>query len=134
MGTNGALPVVAIVDDDESVARAIKRLVGCLGFNARTFGSGQAFLDVLEQVPSFAPQCIVLDVQMPGLSGLDVQERLNHLGQKIGVIVITAHDDRDSHRRALSLGATTVLLKPFQDDVFLDSLRRALESAGDQQA
>ena len=85
-------PLVAIVDDDPSVCRALKRLVLSLGVLAETFSSGEAFLKYLEAIPSRATSCVILDVQMPGLSGLDVLERLRALHLSLPAIVITAHE------------------------------------------
>ena len=84
-------PFVAVVDDDESVSRAIKRLLRSTGFSADTFKTGNDFLDMFDSIPSYRPACIVLDVQMPGLNGLEVQQRL--AGSGIPIIFITAHDD-----------------------------------------
>jgi len=118
-----ASPIVAIVDDDESVRRAVRRLVRSLGMDADTFGSGQDLLDLLEAMPSFRPDCVVLDVRMPGLNGLEIQQRLS--GSGIPVIFITGHDDPGARERALAAGAVAVLRKPFGDEV----LARALEAA-----
>lgn len=115
-----ASPLIAIVDDDESVRRAARRLVRSLGMDADTFGSGQDLLDLLEAMPSFRPDCVVLDMRMPGLSGLEIQQRLS--GSGLPVIFITGHDDPVARERALAAGAVAVLRKPFSDDVFLRAL------------
>jgi FixJ family two-component response regulator len=94
-------PLIAVVDDDKSVCRAMKRLVRALGMKSETFASGQEFVDCLEAMPSFRPDCAILDVQMPGLNGLAVQEWLARRARPIPVIFVTAHDDVGVRERAL---------------------------------
>jgi FixJ family two-component response regulator len=120
-------PLVAIVDDDESVCRAIKRLVRSLGMNGETFASGREFIDLIEGMPSFHPDCVVLDVQMPGVNGLEVQERLVNSGSRLPVIFITAHDDVGARERAMAAGAVAFLRKPFNDELFIKTLRMGLK-------
>jgi len=119
--------LIAIVDDDESVCRAIKRLVRSLGMEADTFTSGQEFLQTIGGVPWIEIDCIVLDVQMPGLTGLQVQERLLRDGKQIPVIFITAHEEAVVRERALAAGAVAFLNKPFNDDLFVKTLHEALK-------
>jgi FixJ family two-component response regulator len=119
-------PLIAIVDDDESVCRAITRLVRSLGMEADSFTSGREFIDRIETTP-FQPDCVVLDVQMPGMSGLEVQERLANSGNRLPVIFITAHDDAGVRDRALAAGAVAFLRKPFNDESFIETLRLALK-------
>ncbi|MFM0220480.1 response regulator transcription factor [Paraburkholderia dipogonis] len=116
---------VVVVDDDESVCRAIKRLLRSVGIAAETFTSGDAFLDVLSSMPSYRPDCVILDVQMPGLDGLEVQRRLS--GSGTPVIFVTAHDDISARERAFAGGAVAFILKPFNDDLFIRTVRAALE-------
>jgi len=120
-------PLIAIVDDDESVCRAIKRLLRSLGLEAQIFTSGQAFLDVIEATPSFQPDCVILDVQMPGLNGLEVQERLAKNAGWLPVIFITAHDVVGVRERALAAGAVALLRKPFNDELLISTVRAALK-------
>jgi len=122
--------LIVIVDDDESVCRALRRLVRSLGMEASTFTSGQEFIDLLEAMPSFDPDCVVLDVQMPGFNGLEVQERLVNSGSRLPVIFITAHDDMAARERALAAGAVGFLRKPFNDELLIKTLRIALEGDG----
>jgi FixJ family two-component response regulator len=129
---SNAKPLIAIVDDDESVCRALKRLVRSLGMNAETFASGQQFLDLIEAMPSFRPDCLVVDVQMPGLNGLEVQERLATNGNPLPVIFITAHDEAVPRERALAAGAVAFVRKPFQDELLIKTLRVALEPGADR--
>ena len=119
-------PFIAIVDDDESVCRAIKRLVRSLGMDADTFTSGQQFIEFIEAIPSRPVDCVVLDVQMPGMNGLEVQERLASSGNPLPVIFITAHDEAGVRDRALAAGAVAFLRKPFNDELFIKTLRVAL--------
>ena len=121
-------PFVVVVDDDESVSRAIKRLLRSIRIAADTFASGDAFLEALSSMPSYHPDCVILDVQMPGLNGLEVQRRL--AGSGIPVIFITAHDDIGVREHALAAGAVAYLRKPFNDELFVKTVRAALE--GDQ--
>jgi len=121
-------PLIAIVDDDASVCRALKRLVRSLGMNAETFASGQEFVDCIDAMPSFRADCAILDVQMPGMNGLDVQRRLEEREQPIPVIFITAHDDNDVRNRAMAAGAVAFLRKPFNDELLIKTLRAALAS------
>ncbi len=115
--------LIAIVDDDESVCRALKRLVRSLEMDAQTFASGREFLELLAALPSFVPDCVVLDVQMPGLSGLEVQRRLT--GSGLPVIFITAHDEPGVKEQALAAGALAFLRKPFNDELFLKTVNAA---------
>jgi FixJ family two-component response regulator len=119
--------LVAVVDDDESVCRALKRLVRSLGMEADTFASGQEFIDLMEAMPSNQIDCVVLDVQMPGMNGLDVQERLQSRGSRLPIIFITAHDEVNVRERALAAGAVAFVRKPFNDELLIRTLRMALE-------
>jgi FixJ family two-component response regulator len=118
-------PFVVVVDDDESVSRAIRRLLRSIGIASETFASGDALLEVLSSMPSYHPDCVILDVQMPGLNGLEVQQRL--AGSGMPVIFITAHDDIGVREHALAAGAVAYLRKPFNDELFVRTVRAALE-------
>ena len=120
-------PRIAIIDDDESVCRAVRRLVRSLGLDAETFSSGQRFIDTLEAMPSFRPDCAILDVQMPGMNGLDVQDHLVHSGSRLPVIFITAHDEVGVREKALAAGAVAFLRKPFDDELLIKTLDEALK-------
>ena len=119
-------PLIVIVDDDESVRRTIRRLIRSLGMEAEAFKSGQEFLDLCEAMPSYEPGCVILDVQMPGMNGLDVQQQLVKSRKKIPVIFITAHDDLGARERALAAGAIAFIRKPFQDEILIKTMRQAL--------
>ncbi|KDP89290.1 response regulator transcription factor [Cupriavidus basilensis] len=122
-------PFVAVVDDDESVRRAIKRLLRSIGLSSETFKTGDEFLDMFDSIPSYRPGCVVLDVQMPGLNGLEVQRRLT--GSGIPVIFITAHDEAGVREQALAAGAAAYLRKPFNDEIFIKAVRTAIDSTSD---
>jgi FixJ family two-component response regulator len=119
-------PFVAVVDDDESVSRAIKRLLRSTGLASDTFKTGDEFLDMFDSIPSYRPACMVLDIQMPGLNGLEVQRRLS--GSGIPVIFITAHDEIGVREQALAAGAAAYLRKPFNDEIFIKSVSTSIYS------
>jgi FixJ family two-component response regulator len=130
---SNAKPLIAIVDDDESVCRALKRLVRSWGMEADTFASGQEFIDLIEAMPSHQVDCVDLDVQMPGLKGLDVQERLLRGRNRIPIIFITAHDEVNVRDQALAAGAVAFVCKPFNDELLIKTLRAALELGADRE-
>ena len=98
---------------------------------ADTFASGQELIDLIEAMPSHQIDCVVLDVQMPGLNGLDVQERLHRGGNRLPIIFITAHDEVNVRERALAAGAVAFVRKPFNDELLIKTLRAALKSGAD---
>ncbi len=115
---------VAIVDDDELMRGALQGLLREAGLPARAFASAEEFLD------SGAPHlssCLITDVRMPGLSGLDLQARLNGEQIRIPIIFMTAHGDERVRMQALRSGAVGFLAKPFDDDVLLETVRAALK-------
>jgi FixJ family two-component response regulator len=116
-------PFVVVVDDDESVSRAIKRLLRSIGIASETVASGDAFLDVLTSIPSYQPDCVIRDMQIPGLNGLEVQQRLS--GGTVPFIFITAHDEINVRERALARRAVACLRKPFNDEVLVGTVWRA---------
>lgn len=122
-------PLVGIVDDDESVCRAMKRLIRSLEMEADTFHSGTSFLELYQAMPSSRPDCLILDLQMPGMDGLEVQERLAELNSSIPIVFITAHDAPGMRERALSAGAIAYLRKPFDDELLVAALDAALARA-----
>jgi FixJ family two-component response regulator len=123
-------PFIAIVDDDESVGRALKRLVRSLGMKAETYASGEDFLDQIESLPSFPLDCVILDVQMAGMSGLEAQKRIRWVYKNLPIIFITAHDDRTARDQALAGGAVAFLRKPCNDDLLIRTLEAALGRGG----
>ena len=119
-----AAPVVFVVDDDPSVRRAIKRLVESVGLQVELFGSAQEFL---RRERPHARSCLVLDIRLPGISGLDLQRELLEANVHIPVIFITAHADIPMTVRAMKAGAVEFLTKPFRDQDLLDATHAALE-------
>jgi RNA polymerase sigma factor (sigma-70 family) len=117
--------IVFVIDDDSSVREAIKSLIRSVGIRVETFGSAQEFL--LSHRPD-APACLVLDVRMPGLSGLDLQGELAGAGIRIPIIFITGHGDIPMTVRAMKAGAVEFLAKPFRDQELLDAIRQAIDS------
>jgi len=124
---NQSKPLIAVVDDDASVCRAMVRLLKSIGMDTQTFASGSEFLTFIKAMPSFHPDCVVLDLQMPGLNGLDVQERLTGDGSPLSVIFITAYDEAGTRERALEGGAVAFLRKPFSDEVLIKALNEAIQ-------
>ena len=118
--------MIAIVDDDEAVREATKALVRSLGYNASTFGSADEFLKS-EQVHDTS--CLITDLQMPGLSGIDLQDRLIARGHRIPIIFITAYPDENVRTRAMKAGAVGFLSKPYNHDHLLGYLEKALKAA-----
>ena len=119
-------PNIAVVDDDASVCRAISRLLRSLGMNADTFTSGHEFIKHIQTMPSFRPDCVVLDVQMPGMNGLEVQDLLIRGEHPLPIIFITAHDEMGVRERALQAGAVAFLHKPFNDELLIKTLNEAI--------
>lgn len=117
-------PVVYVVDDDQSIREALEDLLTSVGLRVETFGSIQAFLD---REPSDAPSCLVLDVRMPGQSGMDFQRRMSESGERIPTIMITGHGDIAMAVEAMKNGAIEFLAKPFRDQDLLDAIQLGLE-------
>jgi len=116
--------IVFVVDDDPSIREAIKSLISLVGLRVETFGSAQEFLRT--ERPDL-PGCVVLDVEMPGLSGLDLQRELAANGIELPIIFITGYGDIPMSVRAMKAGATEFLTKPFRDQDLLDAIQQALE-------
>jgi RNA polymerase sigma factor (sigma-70 family) len=121
---NEPAPIVFVVDDDPSIRRAIKRLIGSVGLQVELFGSAQEFLLGKR---ADAPSCLVLDIRLPGISGLDFQHELAEANIHIPIIFITAHGDIPMTVRAMKAGAVEFLTKPFRDQDLLDAIHLALE-------
>ena len=117
-------PIVFVVDDDPSMREALISLLRSAGLRSQTFASAQAFLQ--NPRPDVAA-CLVLDVRMPGLSGLDLQRELVGKQQAIPIIFVTGHGDIPTTVRAMKAGAAEFLSKPFRDDELLDAVRQALD-------
>jgi len=128
------VPTVFIIDDDRGMRQAIQDLVESVGLRAEAFATGQ---DFLRKQLTGGPSCLVLDVRLPQLSGLDLQRQLADTGVQIPIIFITAHGDIPMSVRALKSGAVEFLTKPFRDQDLLDAIQQALQrdnAAREQQA
>jgi FixJ family two-component response regulator len=125
MATNGNTKLVAIVDDDDLMRAAVQGLLKSVGWPAQAFASAEEFLQSGQQRQT---ACLIADIRMPGMSGLELQSRLNADHCKIPTIFITAHGDSKMRMQALRAGAVEFLAKPFDDEALLESVRAALES------
>ena len=123
-------PLIAVVDDDESVCRAMERLVRSLGMSAEIHASSEDFVHQFESLPFFHLDCVILDVQMPGMNGIEVQTRIRRIQKDIPVIFITAHDDHAARERALAGGAVAFLRKPCNDALLIRTLDAVLGRGG----
>ena len=117
-------PVVFVVDDDPSVRSSLKFLLSTVGLEAETFNSADSFL---RKKPADVPSCLVLDVRLPGLSGLDFQRELAARNIRLPIVFLTGHGDIPMSVRAIKAGAVEFLTKPFRDQDLLDAVRIALE-------
>jgi FixJ family two-component response regulator len=117
--------LVAIVDDDESVRSALQGLMKAVGLPARSFASAEEFLDSGQDAET---GCLIADIRMPGMSGLQLQATLNANGCRIPIIFITAHGDEKMRMQALRAGAVEFVAKPFDDEALVATIRAALES------
>ena len=125
MVTESTTKLVAIVDDDDSMRDALGGLLKAVGFPAQAFASAEEFLKSGQQHQT---ACLIADIRMPGMSGLELQAHLNAERCRIPTIFITAHGDAKMRMQALREGAVEFLAKPFDDEALLDSVRAALES------
>jgi len=115
--------VISIVDDDQSLRRSLRNLLTSVGFRVETFASAEDFLSSSEQENT---GCLVLDLRMGGMHGLDLLRHLAATGSRIPVVILTAHGDDETRQRSLEAGAVAFLGKPFRPDTLLDAVRRAL--------
>jgi FixJ family two-component response regulator len=120
---NDAIRIVSVVDDDDSLRRSLRNLLGSVGFRVETFASAEAFL---ASIPRAQTGCLVLDLSMPGMNGLDLLGRLSSQGTRIHAVILTAHSDGEARRRALQAGAVAFLSKPFNSEGLLNAVRTAL--------
>ena len=118
-----ARDLISVVDDDESVRRATILLVRSVGFRAEAFESAERFLSsgCLDDTC-----CLIVDVQMPEVSGLELQGQLAAAGSRVPIVFITGYDDKESRRRAMQAGAVAFLLKPLSDEQLLETIRSVL--------
>jgi FixJ family two-component response regulator len=125
MAIDGNNKVVAIVDDDDAVRVALEGLLRSAGLSARAFDSAETFIESGQQ---FQTGCLIADIRMPGMSGLELQAKLNAEHCRIPIVFITAHGDAQMRMQALRAGAVEFLAKPFNDEVLLETVRAALEN------
>lgn len=115
---------VAVVDDDPSVRRALQRILKVMDIDVASFGSGEEFLASLQRQQ---PDCAVVDLHMPCMSGLEVQEQLNHLKERPPAIIVTGHHEPDMRRRCMLAGAAGYLRKPIDGDLLKRAIDHAIE-------
>jgi FixJ family two-component response regulator len=121
-------PLIAVVDDDASMRGALRNLLRSVGFRAAAFASAEEFLQA-SQIQDTA--CAIVDVRMPGMSGLELQQRLATIQCPVPLIFITAHGDEEARARALRAGAVEFLYKPFREEVLLRAIQAALQASRD---
>ena len=119
------MPSVAIVDDEEGIRKALSRLLRASGLDAESYANGQDFLDA---AAAYRPDCVVLDLHMPGMSGLQVLRKLKAAGQRLSIVVITAHDEPETRERCIDAGACAYLRKPLEDRLLLNAISAAIRS------
>jgi FixJ family two-component response regulator len=120
-----ALPLISIVDDDDSLRNSLNNLIRSIGFRVQGFPSAEAFLKP-NQLHDTA--CLILDVRMLGMSGLELQRQLAATDCRIPIIFVTSHADDDARARALAAGAVDFLYKPFREEALLNAIDTALKS------
>jgi len=125
MDIQGKTQLVAIVDDDDLMRSALQGLLKAVGLPARAFASAEEFLQSGQQHET---ACLIADIRMPGMSGLELQAKLNAERCRIPTIFITAHGDAKMRMQAMRAGAVEFLAKPFDDEVLLENVRAALEN------
>lgn len=118
-----ATPWIAVVDDDPAVLKALSRLLRSHAYRARTYGSGREFLAAL---PAERPECLIVDLQMPEMNGLELRQHLVRSGEPIPTIVITAHGDAGTRERCEAAGAAGFLLKPLQDTALFAAIDKVI--------
>ena len=118
------VPLISIVDDDDSLRNSLDNLIRSVGFRAQGFPSAEAFLSS-NQVHDTA--CLILDVRLPGMNGLELQRRIAGANWRIPIIFITSHADGDARARALEAGAVDYLYKPFREEQLLNAIDAALK-------
>ena len=123
-----AAPLISVVDDDDSLRNSLNNLIRSVGFGVQGFSSAEAFLKS-NQLHDTA--CLILDVRMPGMNGLELQRHLVATNYGIPIIFITSHADDNARTRALEAGAVDFLYKPFREEALLNAIHEALKSKGD---
>ena len=121
------MPFIAVVDDEEPVRKALKRLLRAAGLDAEGYASGQAFLDAAAGRP---PDCVLLDLHMPVMSGQELLRRIRKQSARLPVVIITAHDTAATRDECIAAGAAAYLRKPLDDRLLLNAINAALSRAG----
>jgi FixJ family two-component response regulator len=116
-------PLISIVDDDDSLRRSLGNLLRSFGFRVQEFASAQAFIGAQNARET---ACLILDVRMPGMTGLDLQRHIAASGWRVPIVFITSHADDDARTRALAAGTVAFLSKPFREKEILDAINAAL--------
>ena len=120
-----AAPLIGVVDDDESMREALESLLKSVGFRTAVYASAKEFLNATGQI---APDCLILDVRMPGINGLELQQQLIQKNSRIPTIFISAHSEAGEKAQALAAGAVDFLDKPFSEDSLLGAVGAAIKS------
>jgi FixJ family two-component response regulator len=120
----GVAVLVSVVDDDESIRRALRRLIGAAGFSVDTFESAEDFLDR----GNADTACLILDLRLPGMGGLDLQHQLAATHPRTAIIFVTAYGTPELKERAIKAGALDFLPKPFSEEALLDTVRQAMDA------
>jgi len=118
-----AAALISIVDDDDSLRNSLNNLIRSVGFGVQGFSSAESFLNSNQRQDT---ACLILDVRMPGMSGLDLQRQLVAVNSRIPIVFITSHGDDDARARALEAGAVAFLYKPFREEALLKAIDSAL--------
>jgi FixJ family two-component response regulator len=124
---NLRVPFIAVVDDEEPVRKALKRLLRAAGLEAEGYASGQAFLDGTSER---RPDCVVLDLHMPSMGGLQLLQHIRDSTKRLPVVVITAHDQPETREQCFAAGAAAYLRKPLEDRLLLNAISAALSKSG----
>ncbi|HEX6649017.1 MAG TPA: response regulator [Pyrinomonadaceae bacterium] len=119
-------PLISIVDDDESVRVALKSLIDSVGFHAEVFASGEEFLNSIYVSQT---DCLIADVRMSGMSGLELQDRLKAANSPVPIVFISAHDDGEAQARGLRAGAIAFLKKPFSEESLLGAISDSIDKS-----
>lgn len=120
------MPLVAVVDDEKPVRTALRRLLRAAGMEAEAYASGAEFF---ESAGLRRPDCVVLDLHIPGMSGQEILERIRGMHDPVPVVVITAHDTAEARAKCIAAGASTYLCKPFDDRLLLNAISAAIGKA-----
>jgi FixJ family two-component response regulator len=128
LGSGRKAALISIVDDDPPVRKSLERLIKAHGFRTETFASAEDFLETGDQQET---ACLILDLRLPGMSGLDLQNRLWAESNRVPIVFVSAHDEAESRNQAMKAGAIAFLGKPFNDEVLLQAVHSVVAKWGD---